>query len=253
MNTKMISLSDMKVDGSYQRIPDEKRIEKIARNWDDRKANLVHVSHRADGYYVIDGNHTRLAYEKVGGKQLLCRVYDDLTVEEEAKLFYELNSSQKKPRYGELLRSKVAAGCELETTYIHALEEAGLSYSYNGFGAGKIRCHAALISIYKTTTYSLMLRSLKVAKQAADGRDVFFQIGYFPGICSLVVTHPELDDIRLINAIKRTTSSQIKEISDKYRRSAISGSSSTTRDFRNAYIDIYNKGLRQKSKKIKED
>ena len=97
MNFQMIPIAEMKVDSSYQRLADEKRAKKIADNWDDMKANLIHVSHRADGYYVIDGNHTRLAYMKIGGKQLPCRVYEGLSVKEEARLFYELNNSQKSP------------------------------------------------------------------------------------------------------------------------------------------------------------
>ena len=252
MKIEMIPVRDMRIDSSYQRAPDSKRVEKIAANWDDLKANLIHVSHREDGhYYVMDGNHTRLAYLKNGGDKLPCRVHEGLTVDDEARLFYELNLSQKKPSFGEILKAKAAAGCELEKTYLQALSDAGIDYTFTNSRGCKIKCHAALIHIYKTTTYETMLRALRVAKEAADERETFFQVGYFPGLCALVVSHPDIDDQRLIRVIQNTTSSRVKEIADSYRKSAVSGSTSTTRDFKKTYIHIYNKGLRKN--KIMED
>lgn len=245
MNFQMIPVADMKVDSTYQRPADNKRVDKIANNWDDMKANLIHVSHRADGYYVIDGNHTRLAFMKVGGEQMPCRVYEGLSVEEEARLFYELNNSQKKPTYNEVLKAKVAAGCEFEKSYFRLLDDADIQYTFTNCRGPKIKCHAALINVYKITTYHLMLRALKVAKRAANDRDVFYQTGYFPGLCSLVVLHPDVDDMRLIDKIRTTTSSKIKDRANMYTRSAISGSSGATSSFRKAYIDFYNSGLRK--------
>lgn len=72
MKFEMIPVSAMVVDPSYQRQAEEKRINDIAKRWDDRKANPIHISHRSDGtYYVMDGNHTRLAYQKIGGENFL--------------------------------------------------------------------------------------------------------------------------------------------------------------------------------------
>ena len=105
-----INLKDLKIDPSYQRAPDERRIRKIASNWDDLKANLVHVSHRPDGYYVIDGNHTRLACERAGRTDILCRVHEGLTINDEAQLFVELNMNNKKPTFAELLKARAEAG-----------------------------------------------------------------------------------------------------------------------------------------------
>ena len=243
--TVLIPLSMMKVDSSYQRTLDEKRVNSIASKWDYMQANLIHLSHRTDGFYVIDGNHTRSACEKIGGTELPCRVHEGLTVEDEARLFYELNSSQKKPKYAEILRARAAAGCEPDRSYLQALNDANVPYSLSQSSGNKIRCHSSLMSIYRKTNYDLMVRALKAAYLAADGREEFYQIGLFSGICSLITSHPEINDDRLVNMVKKTTASKIREISDVYRRAVIGGTTSTTKDYMLAYIDLYNKGLRK--------
>lgn len=243
---RLILVNDMKADMSYQRVPDEKRIKKIAGSWDDMKANLIHVSHRPDGYYVMDGNHTRLAYKTLGGEKLPCRVYEGLTIEDEARIFSELNMSQKKPSFAEILRARATAGCELEKSYLHLLDEAKIAYVFDSAAHGcTIKCHSALIAVYKKTTYSAMLRALLTAKKAADGREEFFQTGFFPGLCSVIIEHPEVDDMRLIDCVKKTTSSKIREIADKYKRGITGGGLGSTVNYRKAYLELYNKGLRK--------
>ncbi len=243
---KRIDLKDIKVDVSYQRTPDEKRIEKIAINWDDMKANLVHVSERPDGYYVIDGNHTRLASERAGKTDILCRVHTNLTIEDEARLFSELNTTSKKPSFPEILKARAAAGYALESSYLELLDKAGIDYVLTKGAHGCVlKCHAALMTIYKKTTSAEMLRALTIAKEAANNREVFYKSGFFPGLCSIVIYHPELDINRLIDRVKMTTSSQVMEIADKHKRGASIGGHGQTLYYYEAYVDIYNKGLRK--------
>lgn len=242
-----INLKDMRVDMSYQRNVNPAYVKKIAKEWDDMKANLVHVSLRADGfYYVMDGNHTRLAAEIAGRETLPCRVYVGLTTEDEARNFATLNASHKKPTFAESLKARAAAGYELEKSYLELLEECGISYTFSSSNYGlKIKCHSALLHVYRRTNRITMLRALSVAKRAADGRPDFYQIGFFPGLCDLVVRHPDIDDQRLIDQVKKTTSSKLREIADKYKRgTTVGGGEGLTTYYRNAYIEIYNKGLR---------
>lgn len=241
-----INLRDIKVDMSYQRIPDEKRIRKIANNWDDMKANLVHVSARPDGYYVIDGNHTRLAAEIAGRIDILCRVHTGLTTEDEACLFSELNTANKKPSFPEILKARAAAGYPLEESYLQLLDKAGIDYVLTGGSHGcELKCHSALISVYRKTTSAGMLRALTIAKEAASNRKEFYKSGFFPGLCLIVIYHPELDENRLIDRVKKTTSSQVMEIADKHKRGAAIGGQGQTLYYYEAYVEIYNKGLKK--------
>ena len=250
-----IKLKDLKVDTSYQRIPEEKRIRAIAKNWDDMKANLVHVSHRPDGYYVIDGNHTRLACERVGRTDILCRVHEGLTREDEARLFSELNTTSKKPSFPEILKARASAGYELEKSYLELLEKAGITYTLTACGVHGcvLKCHSALMSVYRKTTQAEMLKALMVARDAANNREEFYQSGFFPGLCLIIVRHTELDENRLIDRVRKTTSSQIMEIADKHKRGSAIGGQGQTRYYYEAYVDIYNKGLKKNKLAINEN
>ena len=243
---ELLPVSTMLVDASYQRPAEEKDVNYIAKNWDYRKANPIHVSHRADGkYYVMDGNHTRLAYQKIGGRRLPCRIYEGLTRADEARIFAELNSAHKKPKFPEMLKAKAAGGYEIESSYLQALDEARVPYTFTNTHGCKVKCHNALLTVYRGTSRELMLRALKVAKEAADGREEFYQVGFFPGLCSVITNHPEINDERPITVAKRTTSSKVREIADSMKRVGVGGSHSATRSYRKAFIELYNKGLKK--------
>lgn len=93
----LIPLSLMKVDRqSYQR--EEKRhIMNMVKNWDDEQCSILLVNYRSDeGYfYVIDGQHRTIAASLLGLEYLVCEIYKDLTVEEEAKRYLQYNTGTK--------------------------------------------------------------------------------------------------------------------------------------------------------------
>ena len=78
----------------YQRPCQANRVREIASKWDDYKANEVVVSYRDGSFFVVDGQHTVRAAEMVGKSDLYCKIYEDLSFEEEAKLFVQLNNIQ---------------------------------------------------------------------------------------------------------------------------------------------------------------
>ena len=211
------------------------------------KASLIHVSLRPDGlFYVVDGNHTRLAAEKVGKESLPCRVYVGLTSEDEARLFSELNTASKKPSFAEVLKAKAAAGFEFEKSYLELLDECGYKYTFTSASHGcVVKCHASMLKVYRRSDRMTMMRALDVAKKAADDREDFYNIGFLPGLCDVVVRHPEIDDNRLIATVQKTAASKIREIADKYKRGTTVGGAGITMYYRKAYIEIYNKGLRR--------
>ena len=78
----------------YQRGIQRKRVELIARDFNEYTANEPKVSFRNGRYYVTDGQHTIEArILRNGGKDLpiLCKVYTGLTMQQEALFFAEQN------------------------------------------------------------------------------------------------------------------------------------------------------------------
>ena len=76
----------------YQRGVERKRVELIARDFNEYIVNEPKVSFRNGRYYVMDGQHTIEGCILLNGgedRPILCKVYTGLTMEQEALLFAE--------------------------------------------------------------------------------------------------------------------------------------------------------------------
>lgn len=102
---EMIPVSELTVDHTYQHPEDPTRINKMVKNWDWNGCGHLAVSlHQGAGknkgktsyYAVIDGQQRLAAIRMLGYTEAPCRIYIDLTKEQEAQL-YELLNSGKQP------------------------------------------------------------------------------------------------------------------------------------------------------------
>lgn len=66
---------------------DTKNIAKIAENWDDSKCGYITLSAHDGHFNVIDGGHRCRAARLCGKTHILAKVYQHLTLEEEAEVF----------------------------------------------------------------------------------------------------------------------------------------------------------------------
>ena len=249
MEYEMIAVGIMNADyAAYQRKPDSNRVKRISREWDEILANPVLISKRKDGTdWAMDGNHTRLAaMDKFGpDHKLPCVIYEGLSIQEEADIFTKKNSLQKKPRYNEMLKAKLAAKDKIAVSYFEALDEAGLKYSLSK-NDGSYRAHASLMSVFRSSDKALFVRAVKAGVAAAADRDDFYQAGIFPGFCSLIIKHPEVDDVRLIYVAQHTPVGKVVDISNTFKRGNVSGGGQgNTNYFRRAFIELYNAKLRK--------
>lgn len=117
----------------YQRKTDTARVADIAADFDERIANEPKVSFRDGNYFVFDGQHTVMARIKCnGGKHLpiLCKVYYDLSAEDEAKLFATQTGFSSNLTSGERLRAKAYANDQTTVNFIKANESLGVDVSF---------------------------------------------------------------------------------------------------------------------------
>ncbi|HSH25132.1 MAG TPA: DUF6551 family protein [Massilibacterium sp.] len=81
-------VSLLRVDHSYQKPLTMSHVNKISDNFDPMGVGQIHVSKRSDGtYYIFDGQHRWTVYKIKGIEVIDCIVYEDLTIEEEAKAY----------------------------------------------------------------------------------------------------------------------------------------------------------------------
>lgn len=87
---------EFSVDLKVQRLLNEARADAMSEDFQPHALGLVTASKRADGHvYTLDGNHRISAARKANYDGLIaCRLFENLTLKEEAALFLTLNSSR---------------------------------------------------------------------------------------------------------------------------------------------------------------
>lgn len=150
------SPDELMIDPSYQRsvqsTRSQQQIERIARDWDWRLCAPLMVARRADGLYVIDGQHRTLAARMRGDiAHLPCCVADFESVAEEARLFVLANRQRQPSKKIDQHRAAVVAGDRRATEMEDIVRSAGLTLA----GMAEVR------SGMKGALYTL--RSIEVA------------------------------------------------------------------------------------------
>lgn len=92
-----IPANKITVDPAVQRQLDERRVARIAAEWDDLAVGVLTVSQRKDGTIAVLDGQTRLAaFRQVCGESttqvLSCQVYTGLVQQEEASMFLKHNN-----------------------------------------------------------------------------------------------------------------------------------------------------------------
>lgn len=92
-----IPKSDLLVDDSYQRRPDEWKIKRIASEWSWPAIGALIVAMRDDGkFYVVDGQHRALAaMRRADVETMPCIVFEMSDMMTEAQAFLDANTARK--------------------------------------------------------------------------------------------------------------------------------------------------------------
>lgn len=124
----LVAIDQMFVDHTYQRDVQSK-VDKIAKEWDDKKCAVLLVSYRKDidKYAVIDGQNRMKAAIKRGMTHLLCLIFEDLTVAEEAKLFVEQNDNVSKIASADKFKGLLVMGDQTCLIIKNLCDEFGVS------------------------------------------------------------------------------------------------------------------------------
>lgn len=128
-SSKLIYLREI-----YQRGVERKRVELIARDFNEYMVNEPKVSFRNGRYYVMDGQHTIEGCILLNGgedRPILCKVYTGLTMEQETLLFAEQNGHAAPLSAGIKLRAKVVGGDAPSKAFVAATNRVGLSLNYD--------------------------------------------------------------------------------------------------------------------------
>lgn len=204
-------------DRVYQRDLDKGRIARMAAAFDRRLLGVLEVSKRADGSYaILDGQHRHAAVleaDPLGhASPVVCQVYEGLTIEDEARLFHEINIGRKTLSWWDRWRARRGAAEAAVLAIDEVLAGQGLQINPAQVD-GNIRATKALEIIVNDIGDLAMLESVLTVLTSAWGRSV----DVFDGSIMQAVAHvlnnyepDELDVARLIDRLREIPPRQLR-------------------------------------------
>ena len=224
--SKLVELSpkEFSVDLKVQRMLNEDRADKMAEDFQPHALGLVTASKRADGHvYCLDGNHRISAARKAGYDGLMAtRLFEGLTLKEEAALFLSLNSSRAVQAI-DRFKVRVTQGEPIAVGINTVLKRYDLHVDWaNNQSLGVISAIGALEKVYKGAgvreegEYPDLLDNLCKVLTKAWGSDAnnkdrsMFSASVIMGLGTFIaIYNKRIDYDRLDYALKTTTPRQI--------------------------------------------
>lgn len=185
----------------YQRPVDEKEVDRLIREWDDRLLEPLTVSFRDGRFNVVDGQHRIAAMvKKNGGREVMvpCKVYSGLSYEEEAALCYKLDKAKRRLSLSQSTNALVESGMDAEATEIRQLiEDAGFRWAL-GKRSGReyeIVATRAVINAYRLLGGNAFSRMLGLLEQTWHGAPHSLNAVVLSGLALFLKTYDtELND-----------------------------------------------------------
>ena len=184
---RLIPVHMLKIDPEYQRKADMERVQEIVDNFNPCIVNPLKVSHRDGNYYVFNGSHTLLALKKINqGKESFlveCRVYENLTYEEENKLF-ALQSGISKPVSVRNTMNALQNAKDQETLdIVQATEDTGLNLAIKEYGEGSIKAIGKARSLYRKYGGEIYSAALSLIRDTWGGKNSSLSANMLGGVC----------------------------------------------------------------------
>lgn len=204
--------SQVKIDYSYQRQVNEKKIAHILNTWNYDLVNMPKISQRIDGsYYAFDGQATLTAWKRhENDAPIKCKVYTGLSKDEEVELFLQqfggstpVSATEKaKARYNRKGESDLDVVGTVDTARL-----AGVTISFYPTQAkNSTNAVEACIRGYKRLGAQKFSEALSVLKDAWDGDHNAFGKSFINGIVELFSSnYGEIDRARLVRALAKNS------------------------------------------------
>ncbi len=200
----------------YQRPVDQKEVDRLMREWDERLLDPVVVSFRDGKFYVVDGQHRISAMRKMsGGNGVLvnCKVYSGLTYEQEAALCYKLDKAKKRLSLSQSTNALVESGADPETNEIRQLVEGcGFVWALGKSRGktGEIVTTRALVNAYRLLGGASFTHMLHLLWDAWQGDPRSLTAAVLSGMALFVKTYEtEMNDKTFVQRLSQADPDEI--------------------------------------------
>lgn len=221
------------------------RVRRLVNEMDPDALGRFAVWRDGRNFYVIDGQHRKLALEELGLPDwpVLCDVYEGMSFAEACEQFLKLNDGLAVRPYDKFDKG-VKAGRQECVETMRAVEDAGFRVAPQA-GDGKLVCVAAAVESWKLDQGVALRRALGWSS-AAWGHTAQASEGQIVRAFSLIANaypNGELDDAALIKKLAKHGGGAASLIGAAKSARDIKGGT-VARNLACIVIDIYNKGRR---------
>lgn len=244
---RTIPLDELHVDFSYQRKPELKDIKAIVDSFDPLLLGQITVTERRVGrgrtkYYKVDGNHRCCALRDLGFTEALCYVVPTKGVEDEARLFHELNTTAKPVHAFDLFKSRIRYEDEVAVEIGLIVGGEGMILSQN-----KERNTIAAVKALEAAhvNYGNLPAVLRVLRQWQDGDAKAFDGVFITDLASFFDAYPDAVEATMIRQLRRRAPIEVKRRAKSIKAELMCSRAQASRL---ALKEIYNDKLPPKKK-----
>ncbi len=236
--------SDIRVDAEYQRTLDQRRVDKMVREYNSHLLQPIEVSRRADGtLWCMEGQHRLAMVNSLGMQVIPAMVHEGLDSRSEAILFWLFQKVRKGLTAWDSFAARLHGGENVAVGVDTVCEELGLVYGRGG--NHDIQALTVLESVYRQGGKTLLKRTLASIQNIWPVAGRRFDGSIISGLSAVFNQYGELpvfSQDRLELALSGVTPSSIVA---EVRQARMYASSSSASDYGSAAVirQLYNRRL----------
>jgi len=235
------------ISDGYQRSLDQKRISELMHNFDPSEARQIYVSLREtpDGpeYFILDGQHTSFVLRTMGYNRWPCRVFEGLSVPEEALRFAEYQRNSKPISKYIVWGARVVSGDPVTNQIEAVLDARGLRI---GSTKERIRENFVAIGISNVLTDAFEKGGAPLVESVLDvsieawgkSKDAFHSRVTAGLVHLLYFANRPIDRERIVAVLKNTTPKLVVE-----KAKGETGSAGAGLKLAGILVKLYNDGF----------
>lgn len=238
--TRMLPSSLLVTDPRYQRPLEMSRVKRIVDKFDPALVNVLKVSHRNGKFYVFDGSHTlgalKIIHEGESSFLVECKVYENLTFEEEARLFAEQAGESRDVDFMYRLRA-LAAGKDPDTLeFIQHTENTGFKLAISSNSEGSILALKKAKKIYDDYGAEVYEDTLRLIRETWEGDQKYLQANILGGVAVFLATFgKEYLPERFVKKLKSVAADDIRVEAKRRKHSRQTLDGSFAQEIANTY------------------
>lgn len=183
-------------DPRYQRPLDQRRVDRMAAEFNPDALGVIYVSDRGNGTMaVMDGFHRVAVMRQLGwdDQKMPAFVFTGLTIKEEAEIFTTMNKERRLPSRINLFNAEVTAGQPNAVALNEVLVQCGVQV-VAGPGPRHLQAVGAVQKVIEIAGADIVRRTIKTLTEAWPQHDDALSGPMISGLALLIYAEGALDD-----------------------------------------------------------